>query len=104
MSGHYTQGDAYGLPLMKFTLTYRGDLPSAGNSSKKVREKWAIREYIRPQIVKLWQTHPALKEVAQNSWFPKAGAILTQAHHSHDGPPISPLAKMLEVEEVGPQH
>jgi len=35
----------WGLPLMKFNLTYEGSLPSSGNKPKN-EDKWRIRREI----------------------------------------------------------
>ena len=40
---------------MEFTLTYRGPLKGNGNSA----DKQAIREYLHPQLIELWN-HPPL--------------------------------------------
>jgi hypothetical protein len=47
--------------LMKFTLTYFGELHAAGNNSPRAKEKWDIRKALHPQLDELWQTHPVLK-------------------------------------------
>lgn len=41
---------------MRFTLTYRGRLPSSSNATVKHR----IRTIFHPQLQELWRTHPAL--------------------------------------------
>ena len=61
--------------LMKFTLTYDGELPSAGNRNHRVREKWDIRKYLHPQILELWQTHPVLKKLSETI-APNRGGFL----------------------------
>lgn len=77
---------------MKFTLTYEGSLPSSGNKGKNTA-KWKIRENFHPQLVDLWNSHPALIEIEINGrYFPKiGGATLTQTHHQHPGPVHPPL-------------
>src|SRR5579859_5458159 len=47
--------------LMKFTLTYMGELRAAGNNSTRAAEKWEIRKALRPQLAELWATHPVLQ-------------------------------------------
>src|SRR6266508_708017 len=59
----------YGIPLVKLTLTYDGELPSSGNKPK-VAETWAIREHISPQLAELWKISPALRQAAKNSVVP----------------------------------
>lgn len=83
---------AFGVPLVKFTMTYEGSLPSSGNKPKN-DAKWEIRKKLHPQLVDLWSSHPALTNIELNGrFFPKAGgAILTQAHHLYPGPVYPPL-------------
>ena len=56
----------FGVPLMKFTLTYDGELPSSGNGSKKLEKKWEIRKHFHPQLVELWNVKPALKQLQKH--------------------------------------
>jgi hypothetical protein len=49
--------------IMRFTLTYAGPLPAAGNKSTRAKEKWAIRRVLHPQLAVLWQTHPVVTSV-----------------------------------------
>jgi hypothetical protein len=74
---------------MKFTLTYEGDLPSAGNNSKRVREKWQIRKALHPQLEELWLRDPILSRVAKYSQYGFLGDLNRfQLHHSKsEGPP-----------------
>ncbi len=44
---------------VRFTLTYRGPLPSAGDRAKK----HAIRVDFHPQLKELWRVHPALSHL-----------------------------------------
>jgi hypothetical protein len=60
---------AYGIPLVKLTLTYDGELPSSGNKPK-VEEVWRIRKEISPQLAHLWQINRALKHAAKASIVP----------------------------------
>ncbi len=77
--------DVFGLQFMKFTLTYEGGLPSS--NKPKIEDVWRIRKEIAPQLKDLWASHPALKFVADNRYFPKkGGATLEQGHHLHPGP------------------
>src|SRR3979490_2422477 len=88
-------GETYGIPLMKFNLSYEGPIPASANSSKK-QDVWRIRKAFHPQLVDLWASHPALKTVMENRYFPKSGgATLTQNHHDHPGPIIPPAKEQL---------
>lgn len=50
--------------FMKFRLTYDGHLPtSGGNVGGRIKDKWAIRKQIAPQLAELWEKHPALQEL-----------------------------------------
>ena len=91
----------FGAPLVKFTLTYEGSLPSSGNKPKN-QAKWDIRKQLHPQLVDLWSSHPALIEIEQNGrHFPKiGGATLTQVHHQYPGP-IRPPMQPTSIEPDG---
>jgi hypothetical protein len=67
---------------MKFTLTYDGDLPSTGNSSRKVAKKWDVKKHFDPQLRELWSVHPALRELRSRSIWPKSGGWFIENHHS----------------------
>jgi hypothetical protein len=71
------------LELMKFTLTFDGELPSSGNKPKP-EHKWQIRHQIHPQLYELWMTHPTLKAISMESaWIPKKGTFSRiEMHHS----------------------
>jgi hypothetical protein len=76
----------FGVGFVRFTLTYDGSLPASANKPKN-QEKWDIRLAIAPQLRDLWTSHPALKTVEDNRYFPKFGGMtLTQVHHLHGGP------------------
>ena len=82
----------FGMPFVKFTLTYEGSLPSSGNKSKP-EVKWEIRKKLHPQLKDLWGSHPALRAVEDNRHFPKkGGAPFAQVHHLHPGP-IYPIPR-----------
>lgn len=70
----------YGLPLMKFTLTYEGELRAKDNSERK----WEIRRQLHPQLQELWATNPTLVQVRRNRLVPKTGYWLIEGHHSLD--------------------
>jgi hypothetical protein len=48
--------------IMKFTLTFEGNLPASSNSSKPA-DIWRIRNELHPQLVDLWTSHPILKRL-----------------------------------------
>ena len=75
--------EVFGLVLpfdvMKFRLTYDGPLVISGsNSGGRVRDKWAIRKAIYPQLLELWQTHPVLKGIGLSAYpmGPSRGFVL----------------------------
>lgn len=69
--------------LMKFTLTYDGELPSAGNRNPRVREKWEIRKAIHPQLLELWGTSDELGRLSVRQ-VPtiSGGYFAVETHHS----------------------
>jgi hypothetical protein len=67
---------------MKFILTYDGELPSSGNSSRKNKEKWEIRKQFSPQLEHLWNTHPGLKMALFRRYVPQHSSFFqTDVHH-----------------------
>ena len=63
-------GDApWGVPFVKFTLTYDGELRSNG----RPKHKWEIRQHIHPQLAHLWSISPALRYALDNRWVPRRG-------------------------------
>jgi hypothetical protein len=50
---------------MQFRLTYRGPLKAEGRNDGRVKEKHAIRRWLRPQLAELWRTHPFLRQFMQ---------------------------------------
>jgi hypothetical protein len=79
----FRSGAVWGLPIMRFTLTFEGSLPPSANKSKAAGV-WGIRQHFHPQLVDLWQSHAALKAVWRQREFPVgAGTLLmTGGHHS----------------------
>jgi hypothetical protein len=67
-----------GLPLMKFTLTFDGDLPSNG----RPKEKWKIRNEFHPQLAELWRINPCLQEVQHRRHVSTVGYMQYEIHHS----------------------
>ncbi len=58
---------------MRFPLSFEGPLPSSGNDDplrpkeSKLKAVWAIRDYINPQLKKLFETHHALQGRTEES-------------------------------------
>jgi hypothetical protein len=85
----YSRESLYGLPLMKFTLTYDGELKSNGNP----KHKWEIRKSLSPQLAELWAIDPILKYAKSHRYIPldAGGVYVTERHHSDVGDPeLSP--------------
>ncbi len=102
-TGQSRVGAAWGLPLMRFTLTYDGDLPSSGNGSRKNAAKWEIRKHFHPQLVELWRISPPLKALTGTPEFPVEGALIMQAHHTYSGPiKVRPMMLRDGKEYAGP--
>jgi hypothetical protein len=47
---------------MQFRLTYEGPLRPSGNNNRNTANKHAIRKALHPQLKRLWETDPNLKE------------------------------------------
>lgn len=70
-----------GIPLMKFTLTYEGELGSNGRPAKK----WEIRQHLHPQLVELWRVSPILQTALRERVMPINVAVFAiDQHHSSD--------------------
>jgi hypothetical protein len=79
----YTTGGAYGVPLMKFTLTYDGELPATTKGNNRTAEKWAIRKALHPQLQELWDSSDILKSAHKNRLIPtKSSFMILEEHHS----------------------
>jgi hypothetical protein len=78
----FRTGGVYGAPLVKFTLTYEGSLPSSGSKPKN-GAKASIRASFHPQLKRLWETHPALQDLEEIRFFPKSGGMRIEGHHLH---------------------
>lgn len=83
---HLRAGEIWGLPIMKFTLTFEGCLPPSANKSKTKRV-WEIRKQLHPQLVDLWESHPSLKAVFAARHFPKGVGMMRSRHHSEGNAP-----------------
>jgi hypothetical protein len=95
-------GNVWGLPAVKFTLTYDGPLPSGGNKRHNA-DKWRIRKAFHPQLKDLWSSHPALRQVEENRYFPEVGGtVLMQVHHQHPGPIYPLMERQIANPDKGP--
>ena len=66
---HYWEAlrlEAEPFELMKFTLIYDGDLPSAGNQRKPI-EASNIRNQFHDQLADLWDSHVILRQLARTA-------------------------------------
>src|ERR1700730_3925899 len=93
--------------LMKFTLTYDGELRSSGNSPKP-EDKWHIRRALHPQLAELWQMHAVLSPLlTRGIWVPSEGTYWRlEQHHSLPEPPPPPnpgqtLINLIATQPVG---
>jgi hypothetical protein len=78
-----------GVPFMKFTLTYEGDL----RSNKGPEEKWEIRKQLAPQLEELWQVSAPLVDLKVNPMVPTTqGYLWSETHHSTPQPAPPPFA------------
>jgi hypothetical protein len=60
------------IELMRFTLTYKGDLKAQSKGNCRVDLKHAIRESLHKQLAELWQERPPLKRAL--AWYARFGA------------------------------
>jgi hypothetical protein len=95
---------AFGVPLMKFTLTYDGELPSNG----KVREKWEIRKQFHPQLQELWLSHPATLAMRAKPHVARFDPFLPGQYHHSIAPQVQksipvPNINLCEEIQVGPR-
>ena len=74
-------GEALGRSIMKFALTYQGEL----RANDDYRRKWEIRNYFAPQLEELWHINPALQETFRNRWVPAGEFLHAETHHSLQG-------------------
>jgi hypothetical protein len=101
MTARIQMGEAAsGLGVMKFTLTYDGELRANG----RAQHKQEIRRQLSPQIEELWKVSPALQFWRKNKWVPRAAGFgPTWIHHSVDltdwsnGPPPTERANWLAL-------
>lgn len=74
-------GGAYGVPVMKFTLVYEGEL----RSNDRPKGKSAVRNQIHPQLEELWRINPTLIHVYENRTVPTRSPFANwDRHHSLD--------------------
>ena len=80
----YWDGDrrlAGPLELMKFTLTFDGDLPSSGNKSKPEAAS-RIRNAFHHQLAELWESHVILRQLARTARTSYQGEFRVSADYS----------------------
>lgn len=82
--------------LIEFRLLYEGELPPSGNKSR-VTEKHEIRRVFHPQLRRLWQQKPSLKQYAFQ-WFHKSAE---RAGFVDPGPDKPELRLELGFQEMG---
>jgi hypothetical protein len=70
----------YGLPFMKFTLVYQGEL----RANDDFKRKWEIRRRFHPQLHELWRVHPSLQTVNRLRYIGAHGYQHFESHHSTD--------------------
>jgi hypothetical protein len=105
MNVRFQMGGASGPSLMKFTLTYEGEL----RSNKGPKEKWEIRKVFAPQLEELWRLDPALVMLRKLPYVAATpGVPIWEIHHSADdllteGGPLNPegWVNVCEPLEVG---
>jgi len=61
--------------LVEFRLLYEGELLPSANTKRRAPEKHAIRRIFHPQLRRLWQVQPELKQFAGQAWFNSAGRM-----------------------------
>lgn len=54
--------------LLEFRLIYEGDLPPCTNAKRRPKEKHAIRRVFHPQLRRLWELKPNLRQLAEDLW------------------------------------
>lgn len=87
------EGAAYGPSVMKFTLTYDGELRANGRPP----HKWAIRQQLSPQLRELWKVSPALLELKEQRMVPLHGSYGVVLRH-HTVPPVQQTAHLSSPE------
>ena len=99
---NFTAGGIYGVPLMKFALTFDGELRANGN----IKAKWNIRKEFHPQLAELWRLHPATQAIMRRPLVPQHSPYMPMVrHHSVDPIPQNvvptPNIDLCEVVGVG---
>lgn len=75
------------IEVMRFRITYDGELKS-GNNSSRSKEKWVIRRAIHPQLAELWAVHPVIKRAKRSAIVPKEGGYFwIENLNLEDAPP-----------------
>lgn len=81
------QGVGVPFEIMRFRLTYDGELKAAGNT-KRAKDKWAIRRAIHPQLADFWENDPVMKRARPGAVVPKDGGYfwIESGHFEERGP------------------
>ncbi len=81
MTVRHRVGDTvYGVPLVRFTLVYSGELRSRGRPS----QIWEVRKALSPQLEELWRVDPVLATVMRHRYVPLGEYQYGESHHSQD--------------------
>jgi hypothetical protein len=88
------------IPIMKFTLTYDGELRASGNKPKP-EDKWAIRRQIAPQLAELWQVSPVLKNLEKQAFVPADDRRYTPQEMYHT---ITPTTSVVPIDHMNLCH
>ena len=89
MTSVVSWGSLSGISIMKFTLTYEGEL----RSNDDYRRKWEIRNRFHPQMQELWKINSALQGVLRNRYVPvgQGGWMSWETHHDEDNDNPMPM-------------
>jgi len=85
--------------LMEFRLLYQGELLPSGNKTRP-KEKHAIRRVFHPQLRRLWNVKPNLRQIAFN-WFQTAPAEAIQELSDRKPDDIGQARFLMGIEMMG---
>ena len=88
---------AFGYSLMKFTLTYDGEL----RANDDYRRKWEIRKQLHPQLEELWRVNSSLKALLRQHRYVPADSsyLIYEIHHTRDAglKPVEPSPGSMDL-------